>query len=369
MTRLRLCALVVCTMGSLVACRALLDIEEKSLVVQPLEEAGTTDASEPVDQASEDACPIPTNIRCNGVCADLRTDGTNCGRCGRTCSCDDGRCVAKRLITFPTTPTSLVESAGALFTNAGQVFRLAKDGAANAPISTSQSTTVDVAVLEPYVYWTEMAGNVSRTTSVGGSAFPVVSGHPGASRLALDVGEVFFTRELEPGDIFRVGQDGGTAPSLVIEELRTPRHIVVDATKIYFTMHGDPDRGLWRVDKGGGTKVRVHAGELVGLAIDDEALYTADLDRAAILRIPKSGGELVTLASGQTAGGIGVDFSFVYWSAGNGQLFRVAKNGGQAEAVAVAQGAEAVGAAGPVAATDAQAVYWVSGRAVFRADK
>jgi len=341
------------------ACRGVLSIDEKELVSAAPPPPSTSDGGE-LD-ASADA---PAN---DASCTfDLASDSKNCGFCGHVCpaTCSFGACTADLVGQIQGNAVALAATSDRLYwTSAAQnrIRTMAKDGTGLRTLVTAADEPVGIAVRDPWIYWATRT-QIARVAIDGGAPGQIAGAQSQAAYVALDGNDLWYTRSANPGDVRHVALDGGSV-SVAVDTISTPAHLALDESSVFYTADDAPDVGLWRADRTTGAKTRLHAGAVVGLAMDGASLYVGDAAASSILRVGKSGGE-TTLVTGAVVRGIDVDDTWVYWTSEDGFVSRVQKNGGTGQRLAIAHQEP-----GAIVASDPQAVYWYAGLAIFTTPK
>lgn len=359
-------------------CRLVLGIEDKELVasedaavVVPGSDAGAEAAA--TEDAGDDAtagdggCPSG-RTRCAAGCVDLATDTTNCGYCGHACkgSCNTSRCVAKVAWDLGAHPSQLVQSGATLFiasdASGGRVRRLL--GVDNAMLASGVGSNARLALSEPYLYWVAPAtGKISRVGTDTSGLVDLATGEPGTGVLATDGASLFFTRTGVSGTVQKMDAAGGA--SATIANVASPSALAVDATHVFFSGTASPDVGVWRTDKAGGGRFKIHPGPASTIVLSGDHAFVYDVDKSSIVRVAKSGTEAaLTLVSQTAIAGMDVDATHVWYTLPAGEVYRVSRDGGAKEPVAVAQETPTEIVAG---ATDA--VFWIAATRIYTAPK
>lgn len=372
-----LAALLALSAGA-AGCRLVLAIEEKQLVpgddgAAPSPGADGAAEAAPGDDAGVDA-PVGDGgctggrTRCAAGCVDLAADATNCGYCGHACkaSCTTGRCVARVAWELGAHPSQLVQSGSALFiasdASGGRVRRLL--GVDNALLASGVGSSARLVVAEPYLYWiAPVPGKVSRVGTDTTGLVDLASGEPGTGLLATDGSDLFFTKAGVAGAVRVMSAGGG--PATTIASLATPSALAVDATNVFFSGSAAPDVGVWRTDKTGAGRFKIHPGPAGAIVLSGDHAFVYDVDKSSIVRVAKAGDQpALTLVPGTTIAGMDVDATHVYYTLSTGEVYRVSRDGGPREPVAVAQETPT-----DIVAGAADAVYWVAATRIYTAPK
>jgi hypothetical protein len=216
-------------------------------------------------------CPQETTA-CGGACANLQTDGVNCGRCGH--GCQGGLCAAGVCQPFALVPETVLKS---LMVNP---IAIASDG------TTVYFSSDTFQVPGMYQVWSVPAGK-------GGEPKNIAQGQPGLNNLAIGPGALYWSNygnPLVPIANFSATFDGaiirypfGGTPAPVITGLSNPGRIVIDrsGTFAYVPSLGPYD-GMGFADQAHGyiTEMLLDAGGPLAAdaAIEAGAIRTAVVD-------------------------------------------------------------------------------------------
>jgi len=305
------------------------------------------------------ACRSDERI-CDGVCTDLRSSPTSCGRCGRACSdgdvCSAGMC-----------PVGIVRSLGGAVGGiapyeAGfvwsaeppsMILRAKTKEAPDRSLAPSGGGPRGLAVRGAWVFFgATKSASIARVPLAGGVSETIATDQIDVEGLAADDDSVFFT--VGVGEVRRVGHEGG-AVTTIATRIERPEAIVLDASSAYVVSREGASRGLWRVEKDGSGATKIFAGNVRGLAIDATHVYFGNEKAAMLLRVPKSGGAPSTLATEVVPTSLSVDAHDVYFATTASAVVRVPKYGGPIESLAVNEDIKTA------MFTDDHFVYWVAG--------
>jgi len=341
------------------------------------------DASNDVlqDVPSEEAAPpcSPTQVDCdgnegNGCEADLTSDATSCGACGRSClggACSDGKCLPFVLASGQLTPSNVFLDDNHLYwTNqvlGGSVMRIPLLGGVAQVVAKSARIPGGIATDATSVYWSEFSsgGSVWRLdrTDVGDAskAIELISGQGTSLSVVVDSTRVYWTT---PGTVRTMLKTGGGYIQLATGQ-NTPGGLLSGLGHVFWTNYtggtvvavdlGNPDAGV--------QVLASDQGAPAGLTADLTNLYwvnhmgTPDGGTPSVVRIARTGSDSPeVLADGQSGPiGIAQRGTYVYWTNNvGGTVMRVLKTGGTPEQLASQQQAPSG------IAVDAAVVYWAN---------
>lgn len=195
----------------------------------------------------------------------------------------------------------------------------------------------------------------------------LASGQNGATSIAVDSKNVYWTDGSDPGTVMSVPLTGGT-PTTVASGQKSPWALAVNGQDVYWTNRGSQqsnyiDGAVMRTSLSGGTPSTVATGQNdpQALALDAKNVYWANTGFAnatgqTIMKAGLGGSTLVTLASQQTPNGIAVDASSVYWTNGTmpSAVLSVPISGGMPTTLATEAGSASA------IIVQAGTVYWLT---------
>lgn len=180
-----------------------------------------------------------------------------------------------------------------------------------------------------HVYWSDGRGQIWRAPKSGGSATRIVAEH-GHSFLVLGSELVYASEQ----SIRKVATSGGT-PKVVCQESEAPIELVSDGRLLYYSMFdGSPVRQLELAS--GKVLRRFPVVGQVTLALEPGYLYVASYKQGTITRHPTTGGVPRVLVRGErTLVGVTLDDKALYYSVEQGGFVkRIPKQGGPAVVLA-----------------------------------
>lgn len=147
----------------------------------------------------------------------------------------------------------------------------------------------DLAVDHTRLYWLEVNnGSVQSAPKTGGAITTLVTGQPGALRIALDATDVYWSSAWSsaPGNtIMRVPKLGGTPT--VVTDTGGPAYIALDDTRVYWLNRNEGT--ISSVAKSGGAVTRLATlSNAVAFSVAGGQLYFGD--DTGVYRVPASGG-------------------------------------------------------------------------------
>jgi hypothetical protein len=215
-----------------------------------------------------------------------------------------------------------------------------------------------VAADETGIYWGNSGGGgtIWKMPAGGGVATVLCSGT--ASRVALDVNNLYWT-DAVAGAVMKVGKQGGN-PTALASGLSGPQALAVDVAAVYWTniATGGQDGTIAMVAKGGGATTTLATAQFrpTAIAVDAANVYWANSgdgnSNGSVMRVPLAGGTPTILASAeQGPSGIAVDATSIYWTTDTA-LRRVGVDGGSNETLVVQQ------AVSGTLTADGTSLYW-----------
>ncbi len=314
---------------------------------------------EPTTAASSTASASSSGA--GGCSPDLETDPDHCGRCGYDCmggACREGMCQPFVLWSGLDNPVGLAADDDALYVTAsaqaGDVWRVAKDGASATSLASQQPFPFDVVVDDAAVFWTNVEGDLMRVDKTGSA--PVVLGGAAGQPYALAIDQTtVWWGTVNPGALFSVAKAGGLS-TFHYSNPSGVHAVLVDDARVYFMTTSDGI--LWSMPIAGGqASYVVSQAPIFGwMAADATRIFGAGgIDGTTIASTPKSGAATVTvLVEGRGAvGPLALDETHVYFGliGEDGGVATVPKSGGQATTLA--------------SGTDAPARLVVDGEAIY----
>jgi hypothetical protein len=288
-------------------------------------------------------CPATRSV-CPNACADLSSDGSNCGTCGH--DCQGGACVGSvcqpKLVAGGFVAGPLAVGPDSIYVvdygSGGRLIRIAKANGVITPIATG--SIWDVAVFGTSIYWTTSMtatdGKVTRAALDGSSPTDIATGQAGARAIVADADGVFWLsgNGATDGVVMRLGPTDAT-PFQFAAMQATLDALGVDATNVYWMTNGTigdgSDGAVFSKTKKGGPIVTIatmqHDATGSGISVtasggrvfwDPRGLGNTD---GAVRSASGAGGGAITeFAANQVRPqGIAADATFVYWiDAGNG---------------------------------------------------
>jgi hypothetical protein len=156
-----------------------------------------------------------------------------------------------------------------------------------------------ITVVGPYVYWTNnyLGGGLQRLPTSGGTVVDVVSGIDYPRALTSDATHAYFTADWSP-DLFRVKLPDGPQDIVTRDatiSLSNTKAIAVNGRHAYCV----GDNGLFRVELASGATTWVSQTPGNGVAIDEQDIYTTNLE-GGIERRSIDGGPSTLVVTGRT---------------------------------------------------------------------
>lgn len=191
-----------------------------------------------------------------------------------------------QLFVWAATATSLARDATRIYwvggvTGAGFLLRRPLAGGMGEAESlyVSQNQPLGLLALDDtHVYTqTSMAGAFLRVPLAGGPSKTIATGAPGASTLAVDGSNIYWTQGSNPVEVRRAPKDGSGPPALIATlpgGSAAPHQTMVDATSLYVPA----STNVWIVPLNGAPPVGVAPGanEAVAAIADEKYLYWAE---------------------------------------------------------------------------------------------
>jgi len=314
--------------------------------------------------------PICTNSQCSATCvapwadcdsnpsngceANLQSDGSNCGACGRACvgggTCANGTC--------PTLVYAHGNQLGALAVDATRVYwadRSATGSILAAPTGGGSAVTVAadnqatvLAVDGSRIVWLHLNDEIDSELLSGGSPTTLAT-TSAIQAIALSQGTVFYATLPY---MFRVPEDGSTG-SVTMGVGGSA--LAVDDANVYFNASGNID--LFSVTTQNGFPQTFAASTTAGvLTLDATHVYWVQGFTVDVVSQPKNGNAATTLAANQTvSSNLATDGTSIYWATPSGNVERLPVGGGTPVAIASGQPFQFVTI---TVAVDAARVYW-----------
>jgi len=297
---------------------------------------------------------------CGDTCANLQTDGINCGSCGHDClgmGCASGRCKAVSLYPYTGFVRKLVLSDTRVYwadSGFGRVGSVLKTGGSVIDIASGDFPS-GLALDASYAYWTDRGismGALMKSPLGGGTAVKLVEAPKFPMPVAVDSTHVYYGQD--GGYLHKISVNGGTP--ILLATGQPVIDMVASSTDLYFTTSSGT---VSRLPKTGGAPTTLASGQgnPCSIALDSMNVYWTDCQAGTVLKVPRSGGSPVTLVSGQANPfSIAVDSTDVYWTNNTttGSVMRVAIGGGTPVMVAPWQDRPSA------VAVDATHVYYVN---------
>jgi hypothetical protein len=329
------------------------------------------------------------SVCCGGGCANLQTDGMNCGVCGHSClggACTGGKCQPVTLATSTGQNTDIAVDATnvywARYGSPGAVLSCAINNCA-ATLTTlagSEIYPASMVVDATNIYW--LTGTLSGTN--GNVKTCPITGCPGAGPtvlvsglaipklLALNAGKLYWTQAgdgtvrsctasscastlttlatTSPGVPFGIATDGtnlywgtgtpnsvskcslancaGTITTLVSGLQYQADRIALSATDIYITSHTSPG-DIWKCSLGGcGTSPTTISspGNAWGVVVDATNVYWTDYANYTVSKCALSGCASPTVMATTTSmGTLAQDATSLYFTSYSTTVYRLAK--------------------------------------------
>lgn len=215
-------------------------------------------------------------------------------------------------------------------------------------VASGQTGATALALDATNVYWTTIAANandaVMTAPKAGGTAVTLASNQNTPWALAVDATGIYWTSGSQSAvSVMRAALDGSNPTTLVSGQ--DTENIVIDANNVYWTENtgtgiGSGTGSVFAVPKTGGTAVDVGSatGTALGLAVEGSSVYWADLPSSGgnILSTAIDGGtpNLVTSFSHLPNGMVVADAMNVYWANEDGTILKAPLGGGPAGTLA-----------------------------------
>jgi hypothetical protein len=161
------------------------------------------------------ACTDPAQTVCNGTCVNTKTDNSNCGGCGYTCTnCTNGQCIVTLASGLSNVTGIAIDSINVYVTTNmlnGNIYSMSKLGGGPNTLTGSypQAAPLGIAVDNTYIYWTNVSGGTVMRMPLGGGVMPVAmaSAQPTPQALAVNGTHLYWTNtadQLSGGGLFRI---------------------------------------------------------------------------------------------------------------------------------------------------------------------
>jgi hypothetical protein len=319
--------------------------------------------AQPVPDCHAGTCACLETV-CGNACADLQSDGHNCGACGHDCQgqpCQKGLCQPTTLASSLSAPWGIaVGTTNVYWANSGDGTVMTvplAGGVTPTTLATGQGTPLGVVLDTADAYWVDNAGGVVLQCALGGcGGVPRVlsNGLSTPWGIAVDSTSVYWTAG---SAVARAALTDAT-PSAVGTDPMTAYAIAVDGISAYWA---DSVGSVFKCPVGGCSSptplaTSILSGLAQGLTIDSGNVYWTNVTTGTVSMVAKSGGSAVPLAAGQNAPiGIAVDGTTVYWANnGDGTLMKMTIAGGSPVTIATGQ-------SGPFSVgVDSSYVYWTN---------
>ena len=284
----------------------------------------------------------------DGAEADLRTDASSCGACGRACvtsSCSDGLCAPQRLAADVYGTSSLTQDGDALFLASSwakdpdRIFRVAKDGSAwdvfaSHPEVSISSISADLTIDGSWLLWRSHDGLRKKPKDGSATAVGMVEGPAGAANALVTYGgTAFWLAGYPTPSLYHMPVDGGVAVDL--GPVPGARALAVYGDAVFLATTDS----IVTISVAGGPSQVVVAGlaEPWDVAADETGVYWVDRAAGTVARASLDGSGVAVLAEAQPRPiRIALDTANVYWlDAGSertgprgGAIVRAPKSGG-----------------------------------------
>lgn len=270
--------------------------------------------------------------------ADLQTDVTNCGRCGRNCA--GGQCIAGEctpLIIAPNMPgaSPLAVTGDSVYVGEdrdnGALWRMPKAGGKLDHLGNMDSVNAIVADATG-AFFTSGKSTVLRFAPLAGDVQTVVDLQMRTHWARRIKSDLWFAGYRQPsGIILKVN---GTDMTTVDTGGEGYGHFVADDKNVYVTTDFGPIE-VYSIDPPAHVRSIATGSFFVSmLAQDSEALYAVANEDGAVLSFEKVSGTRTVIgqvpAEGETFFSVALDGDTLYVASTDGRIFRVAKSGGDA---------------------------------------
>lgn len=275
---------------------------------------------------------------CGDDCVRLDSDPQHCGACAHDClgaACSAGMCAPQVVASHVGEPRAMALDETHVYWTCGDgvVQRAPKAGGAIETLASGQQEPGAIAVDKTFVFWLdEGSGQVLRLKKDGNGPQKVLfdgAASDSLRRVLLDDENVYFTRDLELGDIRRAKKESDEQPAILVDGQANPTEIrLLGAGLMWSGFVESAGRGnvggyvRFMLRQGGSdfTTIAQGEGEITALAAAGETAVWVDGTAGRIRARKITDSAPVTLAEGQQVRGLTADDTRVFWSTAAGNL-------------------------------------------------
>jgi hypothetical protein len=312
---------------------------------------------------------------CQSGCADLDTDASNCGACGRDClgtSCHAGMCDVAEVASPLQSPQDLALDSTHVYwtTLGGQIQRVPKAGGPVETLVDGQDSPGQIAVDSGSVYWIDQSsGRIMTAAKDGSDKQPkMLLNATGLQGLAVDTDSLYLSRKIQKGDLSKMSKGGGPPVTLASSQPQ-PTWLALRADQLFWAgtasagddMNGDgiPDgeasdyvRAVGRNGGGPVVTLAMEEGHIVGLVAAGTTAVWADSDSRRIRARGMQDISSFTVSDGQDVRGLAGDATTVFWTTAGGTVKSLVLDGGATRVLAID-----VAGAGAIAADESHVYF------------